>query len=63
MKDSVVVPEPVTLVGETLQKDVVLVVRLTTPANPLIGLIVMVDCPDAFTLTLALEGAAVFVKS
>ena len=32
--DNVELPEPVTLVGETLHEAVVLVARLTTPAKP-----------------------------
>jgi len=50
--DSVALPEPVTLVGETVH-DVLFVVRLTTPVNPLTAVIVIVDVPavPAFTVT------------
>jgi hypothetical protein len=57
------VPEPVTLVGDTLQNEVVLVTRLTTPANPFTALIVTVEVPAAFTLTLTLDELALMVKS
>jgi hypothetical protein len=40
--DRVDVPEPVTLVGETVQ-EVLLVARLTMPAKPLRPVIVMVE--------------------
>ena len=40
--DSVALPEPVTLAGDTVH-EVLLVVRLTTPANPLSPVIVIVD--------------------
>ena len=62
MQDSVALPEPVTLVGDTVH-EVLLVVRLTTPAKPLIAVTVIVEVPaePAFTVTLA--GLAVIVKS
>ena len=44
--ESVELPEPVTLVGERLQ-EVLLVARLTTPANPFRPVTVMVE--DAAT--------------
>ena len=42
VQDSVELPEPVTLVGETVH-EVLFVVRLTTPANPFRPVTVMVD--------------------
>jgi len=60
--DKVALPEPVTLVGETVQ-DVLLVVKLTTPANPLTAVTVIVDVPAAFTFTLTLNGLAAIAKS
>ena len=62
MQDSVALPEPVTLVGETVH-DVLLVVRLTTPAKPLIGAIVIVEVPAEPAFKVTLVGLAVFVKS
>jgi hypothetical protein len=61
--ESVDEPEPVRLVGETVQNDVVLVARLTTPVKPFTALIVAVDVPPAFTFTLTLVGLAAIVKS
>ena len=61
--DRVELPDPVTLVGETLHDAVVLVARLTTPAKPLTADIVMLDVPAAFTLTVTLVGLAAIVKS
>ena len=60
--DRVELPDPVTLVGETLH-DVLLVARLTTPAKPLTADTVMLDVPAAFTLTVTLVGLAAIVKS
>jgi hypothetical protein len=60
--ESVEDPEPATIVGETVQ-NVLLVVRATTPANPLTALIVIVEAPAALTLTLTLVGLALMVKS
>jgi len=57
------VPEPVTVVGERLHEEVVFVTRLTTPPNPFTALIVIVDVPVEFTLTLTLDGPAAIVKS
>jgi hypothetical protein len=54
------VPEPVTLVGERVH-EVLFVVRLALPANPFTAVIVMVDVPCAFTLTLTVVGLAVIV--
>lgn len=42
MHDSVELPDPVTLVGDTVH-EVLLEVRLTTPAKPFWAVMVMVD--------------------
>ena len=62
MHESVELPEPVTLVGES-EHEVLLVVRATTPANPLRPVTVIVDVPAEPALTVTLAGAAVIVKS
>ena len=61
--DNVELPEPVTLVGDTLQEAVVLVARLTTPAKPFCPVMVIVEVPAALTFTLTLVGLATIVKS
>jgi len=61
--DRVALPEPVTLVGETLHEAVVFVARLTTPAKPFWPVTVMLEVPAALTFTLTLVGLAVIVKS
>ena len=63
VQDSVALPEPVTLVGDTVHDAVVLVTRLTTPAKPLTGVIVIVEVPAEPALTVTLVGLAVIVKS
>jgi hypothetical protein len=60
--DRVVLPEPVTLVGETVQA-VLLVVRLTVPAKPLRPVMVIVDVPGELTSTVSDVGFAVIWKS
>jgi len=57
----VALPEPVTLVGEIVH-EVLLVVRLTTPAKPFCAVMVIDEVPalPAFTVTDA--GVAVIVK-
>jgi len=60
--DRVALPEPVTLVGAT-EHEVLLVVRLTTPANPLAPVIVIADVPALPALTVTVVGLAVIVKS
>ncbi len=62
MHDRVALPEPVTLVGAT-EHEVLLVVRLTTPANPLAPVIVIADVPALPALTVTVVGLAVIVKS
>jgi len=63
VQDNVALPEPVTLVGETVHEEVVLVARLTTPAKPFTAATVIVEVPATFTLTLAVVGFALTVKS
>ena len=63
VQDSVELPDPVTLVGDTLHDAVVLVARLTTPAKPFNPVTVMVEVPAALTFTLTLAGLAAIVKS
>jgi hypothetical protein len=60
--DRVEVPEPVTLVGETVH-EVLLVARLTTPAKPLSAVTVIVDVPTELATTVTLLWLAVIVKS
>jgi hypothetical protein len=60
--ESVALPDPVTLVGET-EHDVLFVVRLTTPAKPFSAVIVIVEVPAVFALTVTLVGLALIVKS
>jgi hypothetical protein len=62
VQESVELPAPVTLVGERVQA-VLLVVRLTTPVNPLMADTVMVDVEGVLTFTLTLVGLALMVKS
>jgi hypothetical protein len=61
--DIVALPEPVTLVGVTVQDEVVLVTRLTIPAKPFTAVIVVVEVPTALTFTLTLVGLVLIVKS
>lgn len=61
--DRVALPDPVTLVGETVQDAVVLVARLTTPVKPFRAVTVIVDVPAALTFCVTLVGDAVIVKS
>ena len=62
MHDNVALPEPVTLVGAT-EQEVLLVVRLTTPANPFIAVTVMLEVPAVLALTVIEVGLAAIVKS
>jgi hypothetical protein len=59
--DRVELPDPVTLVGETVQ-EVLLVVRLTTPVNPLSAVMVIVEVPAALALTVTVVGLAAIAK-
>jgi hypothetical protein len=60
--ESVELPVPVTLVGET-EHEVLLVVRLTTPAKPLRPVIVMVEVAAVPGLNVTVVGLALIVKS
>jgi len=60
--ERVALPEPVTLVGAT-EHDVLLVVRLTMPANPLTLVTVIADVPALPALTVTVVGLAEMVKS
>ena len=62
VQDSVELPEPVTLVGDT-EHEVLLVAKLTTPAKPFRPVTVMLEVPAALTFTLTLNGLAAIVKS
>ena len=60
--ESVELPDPVTLVGET-EHDVLLVVKLTTPAKPLRPVTVMVEVAAVPGLYVTVVGLALIVKS
>ena len=60
--DSVALPEPVTLVGETVH-EVLLVARLTTPEKPFTAVTVIDDVPALPAITVTLVGLAAIVKS
>ena len=62
VQDNVELPEPVTLVGETVH-DVLLVARLATPVKPLTAAKLIVEVPAALALTVTDVGLAVIVKS
>ena len=62
VQDRVELPEPVTLVGDTAH-EVLLVTRLTMPANPFSAAIVMVEVAAVPALTEMLVGLATIVKS
>jgi len=67
VQDRVEVPDPVTLVGVRVHVmpvvGLIAAVRLTTPANPLTAVTVIVDVPAWLTLTATLVGLAAIVKS
>lgn len=67
IQESVEVPEPARLVGVKVQLKPVdgemLEARLTTPANPLSAVTVIVEVPEAPARTVALAGLAPIVKS
>ncbi len=66
LQDRVEVPDPVMAVGTRVTErlvELVVAARLTVPAKPLTGLIVMVDVPDMPAFTVTLVGLAVMVKS
>jgi hypothetical protein len=60
--DRVELPEPVTLVGDSTQA-VLLLARLTTPANPFKPVIVTVEVPVVPTFCATLVGLTTVVKS
>ena len=60
--DSVELPDPVTLVGETVH-DVLLVVKLTTPAKPFRPVTVIVEVAAVFGVKVTEVGLALIVKS
>ncbi len=62
VQDRVALPEPVTLVGDTLH-EVLFVARVTTPANPFTAVIVIVEVPAEPALTVTDVGLAVIGKS
>jgi len=62
VQDRVELPEPVTLVGDSVH-DVLLLERLTVPLNPLSPVMVIVDVPAAPALTVTVVGLAEMVKS
>ena len=62
MQESVEIPDPVRLVGESVQ-DVLFVVRFTTPAKLLTAATVTVEVPAAPAFTVMDVGVAVMVKS
>ena len=62
MQDRVALPEPVTLVGETVH-NVLLLVKLTTPPNPLTAATVTVEVPAAPASTVSDVEVATMVKS
>ena len=60
--ESVEAPEPVTLVGDTVQ-EVLLVARLTMPPKPFRPVMVIVEVPAEPALSVTLVGLALIVKS
>lgn len=63
LQDSVELPDPVMLVGETPHEAVVLVARATTAAKPFCPAKVIVEAPAALTFVVTLVGLAAIVKS
>jgi hypothetical protein len=62
VQESVELPEPVRLVGVTVQ-EVLLVARLTTPAKPFRPVTVTVEVPGDPARTVTVVGLAPIVKS
>jgi len=60
--DNVALPEPVTLLGETVHA-VLLLARLTTPANPFCAVTVTEEVPANPAFTVTLVGLAAIEKS
>ena len=63
VQDNVELPEPVTLVGETLHDAVVLVARATTPVKPLRPVTVIEEVAAVPGVKFTLSGLALIVKS
>jgi hypothetical protein len=61
--DNVELPEPVTLVGDSVQTAVSLLVRLTTPLKPWRPVTLIVDVAAVPTVAVTLVGLALIVKS
>ena len=62
MQDSVALPDPVRLVGETVH-EVLFVIRFTVPVKPLTGATVMVEVPAVPTFRVTAVGLTVMPKS
>jgi len=62
MQESVALPDPDTLVGETVH-EVLFVIRLTVPVKPLTGATVMVEVPAVPTFRVTAVGLALMAKS
>jgi hypothetical protein len=62
MQDRVELPEPVTLIDETVH-EVLLVARFTTPANPLSAVIMIVEVLELPAFTATAIGFTAVVKS
>jgi hypothetical protein len=62
VQDSVVLPDPVRLVGETVH-EVLFVIRFSVPVKPLTGATVMVEVPAVPTFRVTVVGLAVMTKS
>jgi hypothetical protein len=62
VQDNVLLPEPATLVGVSVQL-VLLLARATVPVNPCSPVTVILEVPAVFTLTVTLVGLAAIVKS
>jgi hypothetical protein len=62
VQDSVALPDPVRLVGETVH-EVLFVIRLTVPVKPLTGATVIVEVPAVPTFMVTAVGLAVMAKS
>jgi hypothetical protein len=60
--ESVALPDPVTLVGDTVH-EVLLVVSETTPAKPFNPVTVMVELAATFCVAGTVDGLAAIVKS
>jgi hypothetical protein len=61
--ESVALPEPVRLFGETVHAVLLLVDRLTRPAKPFRGVTVTIEVPALPAFTVMVVGAAAMLKS